>query len=254
MVKYVCELCQHIFNQKSHYTAHMNRKIPCDKKKLDNISNEKMKDKLKKSKDIIEKLKKENEELKSKNKTDININGDIINNGVINNYNVINIIEHGKEDYSKIDIKKIMEENQVLPNLNYISTVIYYVHCNNELPEYKNIYVSDINRNRAMVYNNGKWVCKDKESTIDKLFDNIASCVDEITENTSKPNEFMNYTNEISKVNPFGRLYNNKNRKMAIKNTENVLYDNKDKIINIKDIKKSKKSIKNKENEEKINT
>ena len=136
-----------------------------------------------------------------------------------------------------------MLDNQVLPNLNYISTVIYYVHCNNELPEYQNIYVSDINRNRAMVYNDGKWVCTDKNTTIDKLFNNIASCVDEITENTSSPNEFINYKNEIKKVNPFGTLYSKKNKKTALKNTENLLYDNKDKIISIKGIRKNKNNI-----------
>ena len=201
MVQYVCETCNHTFNQKSHYNTHLNRKIPCKEKKIKcDIENEnkKIKTKLKKSIDIIEQLKKENEELKNckitseTNNTNINIHSDInninINNGVINNnFNVIKIIDHGKEDYSKVDIKKIMLENPILPNLNYISTVIYYVHCNDELPEYQNIYISDMNRNKAMVYHDGKWNSVDKESTMDKLFNNIISLVDNETENISNP-------------------------------------------------------------------
>ena len=259
MVQYVCETCNHTFNQKSHYNTHLNRKIPCKEKKIEcDIENEnkKIKTKLKKSIDIIEQLKKENEELKNckitseTNSTNINIHSDInninINNGVINNnFNVIKIIDHGKEDYIKVDIKKIMLENPILPNLNYISTVIYYVHCNDELPEYQNIYISDMNRNKAMVYHDGKWNSVDKESTMDKLFNNIISLVDNETENISNPNDFFNYTDEIKKVNPFGSHYYKKNRKIAKSNSENILYDNKDKIINIKDIKLKTKYAKN---------
>jgi len=138
-----------------------------------------------------------------------------------------------------------MLENPILPNLNYISTVIYYVHCNDELPEYQNIYISDMNRNKAMVYHDGKWNSVDKESTMDKLFNNIISLVDNETENISNPNDFFNYTDEIKKVNPFGSHYYKKNRKIAKSNSENILYDNKDKIINIKDIKLKTKYTKN---------
>ena len=66
---------------------------------------------------------------------DVNINNNINNNiNITNNYNVIKIIDHGKEDYTKLDIKKIMLENKVLPKYNYISTIIYYIHCNEEYP------------------------------------------------------------------------------------------------------------------------
>jgi len=230
MVLYTCEICDHKFKQKSHYTNHKNRKIPCSKSStIEEIKNEnkKIKKELKESIEIIEKL---------KNIKDININGE--NNGNINinnctinnNINVIQIIEHGKEDYSKIDIEKIMLENPVLPNLNYISTVIYHVHCSEKYPEYQNIYISDMNRNKAIAYQDGKWTSKDKSNTIETLFNNITNCVDTVTENAAEPNKFINYSNEIKKVNPFGKLYNKKNRKAAICNSENILYDNKDKI------------------------
>ncbi len=237
MVSYVCEICEHIFKQKGHYRDHLGRKRPC--KKPVNITD--VQDELKKTIELVNKLKKENQILKNdKTVKDISINGD--NNGNIhinnctvnNNINVIQIIDHGKEDYSKIDIEKIMLDNPILPPLNYISTVIYHIHCSEKYPEYQNVYISDMNRNKVIAYEDGKWINKDKNNTIDALFNNIANCVDTVTENAVEPNKFINYSNEIQKVNPFGRLYTNKNRKTALSNSENILYDNKDKIKTIK--------------------
>ena len=242
MVLYICEICNHVFKQKSHYNTHKNRKIPCSKPMtIEEIKNEniKIKKELKKSMEIIEKIKNENAK-------DININGDVnINNGTVNNnnINVIQIIDHGKEDYSKIDIEKIMLDNPILPPLNYISTVIYHIHCSEKYPEYQNVYISDINRNKAIAYDEGKWINKDKNNTIDTLFNNIASCVDTVTENAVDPNKFINYSNEIQKVNPFGRLFTNKNRKTALSNSGNILYDNKDKIKTNKIMKDVKTNV-----------
>jgi len=243
MVLYPCENCGHIFKQKGHFIDHQSRKNPCKKP----VSIIDVQDELKKTIDLVNKLKKENELLKNENDEnvkdkDIIINGNVnIHNDIVNNnINVIQIIDHGKEDYSKIDIEKIMLDNPVLPTLNYISTVIYYIHCSEKYPEYQNVYISDINRNKAIAYEDGKWINKDKTNTIDTLFNNIASCVDTVTENAIDPNKFINYSNEIQKVNSFGRLFTNKNRKKALSNSENVLYDNKDKIKTIKNTKLTK--------------
>ena len=264
MVLYPCEICGHIFKQKGHFMDHKARKKPCKKP----VTIADVQDELKKTIELVNKLKKENELLKNENDKnikdskdkDININGNIngdvnINNGTVNNnnINVIHIIDHGKEDYSKIDIEKIMLDNPVLPPLNYISTVIYHIHCSEKYPEYQNVYISDINRNKAIAYEDGKWINKDKNNTIDTLFNNIASCVDTVTENAVDPNKFINYSNEIQKVNPFGRLFTNKNRKKALSNSENILYDNKDKIKTIKNPKltkasKTKNLVKNENN------
>jgi hypothetical protein len=261
MVNYTCNICGHVFKQKCHFSDHKNRKYPC--KNQSSIIE--VQEELKKTIKLVNKLKKENKMLKN-DKITTNITGDnnlnnvkIINNNTINNnINVIQIIDHGKEDYSKIDIEKIMLENPHLPPLNYISTVIYNVHCSEKYPEYQNIYISDINRNKVIAYEDGKWVNKDKNNTIEKLFNNITNCVDTVTENTNNPNKIANYSNEIQKINPFGRLYTKKNRNTALSNSQNVLYDNKDKIkatkiketkikeTKIKVIKNEKLEIKNK--------
>ena len=86
------------------------------------------------------------------------------------------------------------------------------------------------------------------EEIIQGDINNITNCVDTVTENTNKPNKLANYSNEIQKVNPFGILYTKKNRNTALSNSQNLLYDNKDKIkaTKIKVIKNEKLEIKNK--------
>ena len=106
-----------------------------------------------------------------------------------------------------------MLDNQILSKLNYISTIIYYVHCNDEYPEYQNIYISDMSRNKEMIYHDGKWISADKVSTMDNLFNSIVNCIDMVTEASPEPEFFFNYITEIKKVNPFGRLYTKNNKK-----------------------------------------
>ena len=160
----------------------------------------------------------------------------IINNNnsinITNNFNLIKIIDHGKEDYTKLNIENILKDNNILPVLNYISTVVYYIHCNDNFPEYQNIFIPDLSRNKASIYYNGKWNNVDKETTVEKLFNSVINHIDDITE--KNPNEYMNYENEIQQVITQGRLYSKRNKKGAINNIEGILYDNKQKIKTIK--------------------
>ena len=94
-----------------------------------------------------------------------------------------------------------------------------------------------MSRNKAMVYHDGKWISADKVSTIDNLFNTIVNSVDTIVENCLEVEKFENYITEIKMVNPFGKFYSLINKKTAIINSENVLYDNKEKIKSIKNIK-----------------
>ena len=236
MSNYICDICGLDCKKKSHFERHKARKFPCKK----SVSVLEVLQENIKIKDEFEKIKKENDILKNEKKiTNINNinNTTIINENTINitnNFNVIKLTDHGNEDYNKIDIKNILKKNHLLPDLNYISTVIYNIHCNDNFPEYQNIYIPSLSRDKASIYYNGKWINVDKDNTLDKLFNSVIGYVDNITENASNPNIFINYDNEIQKLIPQGRLYSKRNRKCAINNAECILYDNKDKIKNIK--------------------
>jgi hypothetical protein len=239
-----CKKCERVFSRKDNLKRHMDNKTrPCIKAELIlKLENEILKEK-------YEIVIKENHELKENeiniiNKNSINTINNLNNNNIniTNNYNIVKIIDHGKENYNNIDIKKIIKENKLLPELNYISTIIYNIHCNDDFPEYQNIFIPDKNRDKATVYRDGKWSNVDKDTTMDKLFNNVINYYDEIVENEENKNlkNYINYNNEIKKIIPQSNFYSKKNRKGVINNAEGLLYDNKEKIKSIK-IKKEEK-------------
>ena len=97
------------------------------------------------------------------------------NNGTINN---INIVAFGKEDLSKIDNKEFFE---ALTQMGYKipAKMVEKIHINDKYPEYKNIYISDINRGKAMVHDGKKWVLDKYNNISDKLLDKILNFMEE---------------------------------------------------------------------------
>ena len=130
-----------------------------------------------------------------------------------------------------------MLKNNILSKYTYISTIIYYIHCNDEYPEYQNIYISDNNRNNAKIYYNGKWSNADKKLTIGNLFNSIVNTLDDVFENSSDIRKFTNYISEINHINPFSNIFSIKDKKKVIFNSEQILYNNRDKIKTVKNIK-----------------
>ena len=237
-----CVICCREFKKKNHLDNHNKKKIPCVKSEKQNEF-EFIKLELEKYKLENEQLKKEIEQLKNSNEC-ITLNNNInninnINNNIniVNNFNVIKIIDHGKEDYNRIDLKKIMLKNNILSKFTYISTIIYYIHCNDEYPEYQNIYISDKSRNNAKIYYNGKWSDANKKLTIDNLFNSIVNTLDDVFENSSDIRKFTNYISEINHINPFSNIFSQKDKKQVIHNSEQILYNNRDKIKTIKHVK-----------------
>jgi hypothetical protein len=76
------------------------------------------------------------------------------NNGIINNI----IIQHGKEDLSKIDDKVFLDAFLKNSGAKIPEKIIEGIHFNNKYPEFKNIYISDINREKVMIYNGNDWI------------------------------------------------------------------------------------------------
>ena len=97
------------------------------------------------------------------------------NNGTINN---INIVAFGKEDLSKIENKEFFE---ALTQMGYKipAKMVEKIHINDKYPEYKNIYISDINRGKAMVHDGKKWKLERYDNLSDKLLDKILNFMEE---------------------------------------------------------------------------
>ena len=208
-----------------------------------------------------EKLKKEIERLLNENKNNINIvnninnenivnntnngnivnntnNGNIVNNTnnqnitINNNINIIQIVNHGEENYDKINMNEIIEKLNNPPPLERVSSMIYYIHCNDEFPEYQNIYVSDLSRGKMKIYKNGEWRNIETKSTVDALYNKIIEYYDDSNEDHKKIFSFIK--KEANKTYPCSANYTDKKRKEGINNSINILYDNREKIKAIK--------------------
>jgi len=85
------------------------------------------------------------------------------NNGII-----VQLVNYGKEDLDKIDMKHFI--NNVVKNskacgVKIPEEILKLIHFNPAYPELNNIYISDINREKCMIYDDGMW----KLTTDDKI-------------------------------------------------------------------------------------
>ena len=101
------------------------------------------------------------------NKNLINGNNNTLNSGTVNN---IQIVKFGSED-----IKSILSTREIKNILNCrykaIEESIKKVHFNDDRPEYRNIYITNLRDNIAYVYNGNKFEAVQKHSIINQLID-----------------------------------------------------------------------------------
>ena len=194
--KYMCNYCSREFTRSDHLKTHLTSR--CKIRKEENKEKEEIfKNLLKKYEEMDEKMRlfqKEQEEkdnkinileielenLKSikdvKKSKNINIskttntnNGTINgqNNGTINN--TINIIQHGKEDLSKIENSVFVNALLKFSGAKIPEKLIEGIHFNEKYPEFNNIYISDINREKVMMHNGKEWVLTNDDVTSNLL-------------------------------------------------------------------------------------
>lgn len=160
------------------------------------------------------------------------------NNGTINN---INIVAFGKENLSKIDNKEFFE---ALTQMGYKipAKMFEKIHINDKYPEYKNIYISDINRGKAMVHDGKKWKLDKYKNIGDKLLDKIINFMEERHEELKEDKNItdkkkMNMENKL-KILEIMRDYENEEEKerheylrsQCKDHMKMDLYNNKEKI------------------------
>ena len=183
---YSCNFCNELFCRSDVLKKHLDRcKIRKEEtqdkeiiyqellKKMESYEKEKENqyNLIKELNNKIEKL--ENE--KKINHTQNNRNIKNQNNGTIN---TVNIIGFGKENLSKIDNKTFFE---ALTQMGYKipAKMLEKIHINEKYPEYKNIYISDINRGKAMIYDGKIWKLDKYDNISDKLLDKVLNFIEE---------------------------------------------------------------------------
>jgi uncharacterized C2H2 Zn-finger protein len=99
----------------------------------------------------------------SNNNIITNCNNSTTNNNTntTNTSNVVfQLVNYGKEDLDKIDVKDffnaIVKNNKVC-GVKIPEEILKLIHFNSNYPELNNIYISDINREKCMIYDDGMW-------------------------------------------------------------------------------------------------
>lgn len=189
-----CSYCNKKLSSKYILTRHM--KDYCKVKKADDEEKETtfkmLLDRDKQRENEINELKKQNKLFEEQNKILmnkidklINMNSNskskIINNNqkiTNNNQKITNtqnntqnnfvMVNFGKEDLKIIDerefVDRIVKQNKI-SGVKIPDEVLKIIHFNPKYPQLSNIYISDINREKCMVYEDGEW----KLSNIDNV-------------------------------------------------------------------------------------
>ena len=173
-----CSYCHKSYSSKYTLERHINENCKIKKSKDEEKENifKLLLEKEHQHKEEVQELKKQNKllmdridkliSMKDTKKTSktitTNNNQSIITNNVNSNntQNNIMMVNFGKEDLSIIDEKQFIERIIKKPAISGVKIpdeVLKIIHFNPMYPQHSNIYISDINREKCMVYEDGEW-------------------------------------------------------------------------------------------------
>ena len=157
-----CKYCCRGFTTKQAMYRHI--KYTCRYNKDEDLKEyvRLLNEQLKEQKQINKNLQKQMDKLS--NKLQINV---ITNNQQINNN--IKLLNYKETDTSHLTIKDYV---QAIKQINYsIPTIVEKVHYNPEKPENMNIYISSMKDKYVMIFQDGTWQLKDRNSEIENILD-----------------------------------------------------------------------------------
>lgn len=99
------------------------------------------------------------------NNSNINSNNNIQNNNMFN----VNIKPFGQEDLTQIP--DIVSKRLFTKGFQSVQKLVNYVHFNKNRPENHNVYLSNMRANYVLTFNGTKWILRDKDEVLDKLYD-----------------------------------------------------------------------------------
>jgi hypothetical protein len=173
---YICMLCDKCFTREGNMNRHMEickKILNIDKKVLDILIKKDNKCKL---------MEKEMKKIKSTGNINniVNNNSNNINNtfNTTNNNNIIiQLVQHGKEDITKID--PLIIQNALKSGYDAIPNLIKGIHFNENYPENQNIYVTNRRTDDVLIYNGHDWIVSSKEKVLGDLYDKKVEILEE---------------------------------------------------------------------------
>ncbi len=182
-------------NQKMEYQQQINQKLEDKITKLDKKKILPKKEEILNNKLLSNTVGTNVNSLNTTNTTNNTTNSNNTTNNTqnITNNNTINIVAHGKEDYSKIDLETIMTCLSTFHHKEIIPSITKHIFINDNKPENKNFCVVDLARNKCTYSNGKKWLAGKTNDKIIKIFDNVHNMLTEPfeQENIEKTTEFI---------------------------------------------------------------
>ena len=186
-----------------------------------------------------------------------------INKNCNNNNNSNNkIINNTYVKFDRVDISKVLSKKEIVGILNKklssIEEVIKLVHFNEKLPEYSNIYITNMRDNNAYVFNGTSFITVSKDEVINDLINNYSEEIElsfdtyknKLSEHTVKRLEvFLEQLNSEDKfVDSSNKAYSNY-KLYKVANIKRLIYDNSDakKFLLLNKIDLEEKELKNTE-------
>ena len=192
-----------------------------------------------KKNDKIDKLTKENTLLKKENEDIKNQISNILKQNKINkqliNGNINNtIINNTYIKFGNIGFEKLLTNDQILSILNNqclsLEEAIKFIHFNDDLPEYNNIYITNMKDDLAYIFDGNKFISVKKNDIIADMIENYAYEIE-----LSFDNNKNKLRDTVSKrIERFLKLINNDDKYTDV---HNKTYDNF-KAYKISDIKR----------------
>ena len=145
-----------------------------------------------------------------------NLTNNTTNNNTTNNTNnntnngvIFNLVNYGKEDLDQIDTKYFINnvvKNNKVSGVKIPEEILKLIHFNPAHPELNNIYISDINREKCMIYDDGMWKLTNEDKipeVIDKVVKYSYNKQDELREKYGNNKYFLDRLNVIDKYTKF---------------------------------------------------
>ncbi len=219
--KYYCNVCNKNFNDRSNKWKHEKKCTVNNDNKI-----EQLEEKNKILEDTINELKKQvssilQEKGKIHHKTLQKINNQLTNN-INNNGNINNgkIINNTYVKFGDVDYQRILDNKQVKHILNQqfmsLEESIKLVHFNKDLPEYNNVFITNMRDDIGYIFNGKEFISIKKNEMLNELID---SHVKEINLSLEKHKNNLN-EKYVTRLEKFLDMLNDDDTKFTDQNNQ----------------------------------
>ena len=168
-----CEYCKKVFNNRPAKSIHKKTCKLIDNNKINNSEIETLKNTINDMKKQFSLILKEKG--KMHHKTLQKINNQLNNTTNSNNINSGNIINNTFVKFGELEYQKVLNNSQIKQILNKqyqsLEESIKQIHFNEELPEYSNIFITNMKDDLAYIFNGKQFISVRKNEMIYELID-----------------------------------------------------------------------------------